>query len=66
MVFPASTGLEEAIAQRATTHVFTRSKLALFVQLVQDKINGLEFKRFALNRRVVYSRRLEKRCTLVM
>jgi len=44
IVFPASRRLEEALTQHTTTYVHTRSKLAPFVQLVQDKINGLEFK----------------------
>lgn len=51
-MFPASTRLEEALTEHATTYVRTRSKLAPFLQLVRDKINGLEFKRFAFPRRV--------------
>lgn len=51
-MFPASIRLDEALTQYTTTYVHTRSKLGPFVQLVQDKINGLEFKRFVLHRRV--------------
>jgi len=37
-------GLEEGLAKHATTYACTRSKLAPFLQLIQDKINGVEFK----------------------
>ena len=52
IVFPASTRLEEALAQHVTTNVRTRSRFAPFVHLVQDKIDGLEFRRFVFSRRV--------------
>ena len=48
-MLPASTRPEEALAQHDTTSVRTRSKLAPFVQLVWDKIDGLEFKRLGFN-----------------
>lgn len=44
IVFPASTELEEALTKHATTYVRTSSKLAPFLQFVQDKINALELK----------------------
>jgi len=52
--------LEEVLTQHITTRVRTRSKLAPFVQLVQDKNDGLEFKRFEFNRRIAHRRRFEK------
>lgn len=51
-MFPASTRLEEDLTKHLTTYVRTQSKLAPFYQLVQDKINSLEFKRFAFFRRI--------------